>query len=105
MITLGPHSTPTEVFASRVVKKVSQATVPRYITTGAMSWIFIVLYYLPLFIKEFLFNVLTPIKDKYMTFLYDIKHVVNTASLRRCDIISDGNTCRIVLHQKMQLTP
>lgn len=56
MITLGPHSTPTEVFASRVVKKVSQATAPRYITTGAMSWIFIVLYYLPLFIKEFLFN-------------------------------------------------
>ncbi|KAL4214316.1 hypothetical protein AB4K20DRAFT_1273742, partial [Rhizopus microsporus] len=68
-LSQGPHSTPTEVFASRVVKKVSQATVPRYITTGAMSWIFIVLYYLPLFIKEFLFNVLTPIKDKYMTFL------------------------------------
>ncbi|RCH97097.1 hypothetical protein CU097_012945 [Rhizopus azygosporus] len=35
-LSQGPHSTPTEVFASRVVKKVSQATVPRYITTGAM---------------------------------------------------------------------
>ncbi|KAG1464274.1 hypothetical protein G6F56_005114 [Rhizopus delemar] len=51
----GPHSTPSEVFAAHVVKKVNRDTAPRYITYGAMSWIFVLFYYLPYFLRDMIF--------------------------------------------------
>ncbi|KAI9360575.1 hypothetical protein BD770DRAFT_384404 [Pilaira anomala] len=51
----GPGSTPTDVFATHVTKRVLKPVSPNYITFGATSWIFLVLYYLPTFVKDFLF--------------------------------------------------
>lgn len=51
----GPHSTSADDFSAHVVKRVSQSTAPRYITYGAMSWIFFLFYYLPFFIKDMIF--------------------------------------------------
>ncbi|KAG2235525.1 hypothetical protein INT48_003088 [Thamnidium elegans] len=51
----GPGSTPTDVFATHVTKKVLKPVSPNYITFGATSWIFVVLYYLPSFVKDFFF--------------------------------------------------
>ncbi|KAI7891884.1 uncharacterized protein EV154DRAFT_587456 [Mucor mucedo] len=54
-LSQGPGSTPNEVFATHVVKRVLQPVSPRYITFGATSWIFLFLYYLPFFVKDFIF--------------------------------------------------
>ncbi|KAI7906499.1 uncharacterized protein BX663DRAFT_496707 [Cokeromyces recurvatus] len=54
-LSQGPNSTPTDVFASHVVKKILRPISPSYITFGATSWLFLLFYYLPFFIKDFLF--------------------------------------------------
>ncbi|CAO3641905.1 unnamed protein product [Mucor hiemalis] len=51
----GPGSTPNDVFAAHVAKRVLKPVSPRYITFGATSWVFLVLYYLPAFIKDMIF--------------------------------------------------
>ncbi|KAI8080825.1 uncharacterized protein B0P05DRAFT_586692 [Gilbertella persicaria] len=55
-LSQGPGSTPTDVFAEHVVKKVTQPVAPRYVTFGATSWVFLLLFYLPLFIRELIFS-------------------------------------------------
>ncbi|KAI8647254.1 hypothetical protein BD408DRAFT_408859 [Parasitella parasitica] len=52
----GTGNTPNEVFATHVVKKVLQPISPRYITYGANSWVFLLFYYLPFFLKDMIFN-------------------------------------------------
>jgi hypothetical protein len=52
---LGPNSTPTDVFAAHVTKKLLKPVSPRYVTFGSTSWVFLVLYYLPHFIKDMIF--------------------------------------------------
>ncbi|KAL0143537.1 hypothetical protein V8B55DRAFT_1432825 [Mucor lusitanicus] len=62
-------NTPNEVFARHVVKKITQPVSPKYITYGATSWVFLLFYYLPFFIKDLIFyrkfglNQLKPKKD------------------------------------------
>lgn len=49
-------STPTHVFATHVVSKLLRKKVPRYITYGTNSFTFLLLYYLPFFIKDYLLS-------------------------------------------------
>lgn len=52
---LGAGNTPNDVFATHVVKKILQPVSPKYITYGATSWVFLLFYYLPFFIKDLIF--------------------------------------------------
>ncbi|KAG2226107.1 hypothetical protein INT45_011724 [Circinella minor] len=52
----GPHSTPTNVFAAYVVSKLLKRSLPRYITYGTNSFTFLLFYYLPFFIREFVLS-------------------------------------------------
>ncbi|ORZ25676.1 hypothetical protein BCR42DRAFT_479821 [Absidia repens] len=52
----GPHSTPTHVFAETVVTKILQAQPPKYITSGTSSFKFWLLYYMPVFIRDYLYE-------------------------------------------------
>ncbi|ORY97353.1 hypothetical protein BCR43DRAFT_489644 [Syncephalastrum racemosum] len=52
----GPSATPTNVFAAHVVSKLLRKNVPRYITYGTNSFTFLILYYLPFFIKDYLLS-------------------------------------------------
>ncbi|KAI9305468.1 hypothetical protein BJ944DRAFT_265147 [Cunninghamella echinulata] len=55
-LSQGPSSTPTAVFASKVVKKILRPTPPRYITEGTNSLTFLLFYYLPFFIKDYILS-------------------------------------------------
>ncbi|KAI9489335.1 hypothetical protein BDB00DRAFT_843952 [Zychaea mexicana] len=50
----GPHSTPTSVFAAHVANKLLKRSSPRYVTYGTNSWTFLLFYYLPVFVKEYI---------------------------------------------------
>ncbi|KAI9258996.1 hypothetical protein BDA99DRAFT_484046 [Phascolomyces articulosus] len=52
----GPNSTPTNVFATYVVNKLLKRFPPRYITYGNNSFTFLLFYYLPFFIREFVLS-------------------------------------------------
>ncbi|KAI8086270.1 uncharacterized protein BX664DRAFT_335383, partial [Halteromyces radiatus] len=52
----GPHSTPTDVFADIVVNKILLSHPPRYITAGTSSFKYLLMYYLPAFIKDYLYT-------------------------------------------------
>lgn len=51
-IFLGPGATPTDDFAAKVAGKLLGSP-PRYITYGAKSLAFLLFYYLPFFVKDF----------------------------------------------------
>ncbi|KAF7732489.1 splicing factor 3a, subunit 1 [Apophysomyces ossiformis] len=52
----GSHSTPTDVFAAEVVRRILRRNPPSYITYGAMSNLFLYLYYIPVFLKDYIFS-------------------------------------------------
>ncbi|KAI8343107.1 oxidoreductase [Chlamydoabsidia padenii] len=52
----GSHSTPTDTFAETVVNKILQSNPPGYVTTGTSSFKFLLMYYLPTFIRDYLYE-------------------------------------------------
>lgn len=56
MMVLGPSSMPTEVFATKVVDGILAPRPPNYLTVGTNSWAFLLMYYLPQQIKDFILS-------------------------------------------------
>ncbi|OBZ86959.1 NADPH-dependent 1-acyldihydroxyacetone phosphate reductase [Choanephora cucurbitarum] len=52
----GPSSTPTDVFASHIVKKTLQKNTPSYVTYGHLSFLFVIFYYLPSFVADWILS-------------------------------------------------
>ncbi|SAM06047.1 hypothetical protein [Absidia glauca] len=52
----GPASMPTDVFATKVVDGILAPRPPNYLTVGTNSWSFLLLYYLPNQIKDFILS-------------------------------------------------
>ncbi|KAI8140278.1 hypothetical protein BJV82DRAFT_623411 [Fennellomyces sp. T-0311] len=50
----GPNSTPTSVFAAKVADRLLRRSSPRYITYGYNSLTFLLFYYLPFFVKDYI---------------------------------------------------
>ncbi|KAI8370655.1 uncharacterized protein BYT42DRAFT_583211 [Radiomyces spectabilis] len=59
----GPDSTPNTVFAAHVVGQVLRRDPPRYITFGAKSFAFVLFYYLPHFVKDYVMSKLFGINE------------------------------------------
>jgi hypothetical protein len=54
-LSSGPHSTPTDTFADTVITKVLQDHPPAYITFGTSSFKFWLMYYIPTFLRDYLY--------------------------------------------------
>ncbi|CAO3649910.1 unnamed protein product [Cunninghamella blakesleeana] len=52
-LSQGSDSTPTDVFVKKVVGEILRTNPPRYITYGAKSSSFLMMYYLPFFVKDY----------------------------------------------------
>lgn len=54
--SVAPGSTSADEFAAYAVKKILEPVSPRYVTFGQSSRLFFVMYYLPVFIRDFILS-------------------------------------------------